>query len=73
MDVKQVKELADTRRPCLARVQISGGAEAHILCKRILAVSWVVPESGGGFWGAECISDRTNTKYRVRVEDIKEV
>lgn len=72
MDVKEAKRLADYRRPVLARVPISGDTSNYIQCKRISEVSYVVPQSGGGYWSAVCIGATGNAAYRVRIEDIKE-
>lgn len=72
MDVKELKAAADFRRPVLARLPISGGASEYVLCRRILAVCWVVPEGQGGFWAAECVESNSGAVYRVRAEDIRE-
>lgn len=72
MDVKELKAAADLFRPVLVRIPISGGAQKYVLCRRIQAVCWVVPEGQGGFWAAECIENKSGAVYRVRAEDIRE-
>lgn len=72
MEIKEAMNKAAWKRPVLARVPISGDADNYILCRRIAAVSYVVPESGGPFWAAECIEMRGNATYRVKLEDIRE-
>jgi hypothetical protein len=72
MELNEVKEKADWRRPVLARVPISGDANNYVLCERIMEVSYVVPNDCGGYWTAVCIAAVGKAAYRVRIEDIKE-
>lgn len=72
MEVKRAIELANDRKRVWARVLISGGESVNVRCKRIAAVVWVVPDNGGAFWAADCIEERANATYRVRVEDVLE-
>jgi hypothetical protein len=72
MELKKAKEIAEFRRPVIISGVNSCDPSEQILCRRIAAVCFVMPERGGGFWVAECIGQLRNTVYRVRIENVKE-